>query len=551
MWSTVCGELEVHIIIGSGHSGVACAVRLVRSGCRVLMLDGGGELEAETRGVVDGMSELPPSGWSAEQMEIVRGNVSANAKGVQVKKLFGSDYVFRVAPQELPVRSSAVGHLTPSLAVGGFSNVWGAAALPYSRKDFAGWPLSAEDFRPHYESVLSYMSVTGCSDDLEELFPLFGTNQSQLRVSRQVTRLRDSLMRRRRALRDMGLLFGAPRLAVRSGDLFDSAEDAFRRQCVYCGMCLFGCPYGHIYSTHETLARLRSFPEFQHVSGVVVDRVEESGTGVTVSGCARDTGERVAFSGDRAFLGAGVLSTSRILLRSQESYQSPVNLKVSEYFIIPILSLRNTRQVDREQLHTLSQMFLECVSPRIGRHSAHMQLYSFSEHFRLGLRESLRKIRALLPWIEPHILGRLLVIQGYLHSDVSSSIDLSLEKASTADSLVMTGKVNPHAATVISELVSLLSRALVPSGYVPVRPMLSIGLPGEGRHAGGCFPMGGSDSRSSSDLLGRPFGLRRVHVIDASCFPTIPASTITFSVMANADRIAAGVLNLDEGAGAK
>jgi choline dehydrogenase-like flavoprotein len=44
-----------------------------------------------------------------------------------------------------------------------------------------------------------------------------------------------------------------------------------------------------------------------------------------------------------------------------------------------------------------------------------------------------------------------------------------------------------------------------------------------------------------SDVLGRPHGFDRVHIVDATTFPTIPATTITFSVMANAYRIAAGV----------
>jgi choline dehydrogenase-like flavoprotein len=41
-----------------------------------------------------------------------------------------------------------------------------------------------------------------------------------------------------------------------------------------------------------------------------------------------------------------------------------------------------------------------------------------------------------------------------------------------------------------------------------------------------------------TDTLGRPFGWQRLHVVDSTVFPTIPATTITFSVMANAHRIA-------------
>ena len=37
--------------------------------------------------------------------------------------------------------------------------------------------------------------------------------------------------------------------------------------------------------------------------------------------------------------------------------------------------------------------------------------------------------------------------------------------------------------------------------------------------------------------LGRPAGFKRVYVVDSTVFPSIPATTITFTVMANAHRI--------------
>jgi choline dehydrogenase-like flavoprotein len=40
-----------------------------------------------------------------------------------------------------------------------------------------------------------------------------------------------------------------------------------------------------------------------------------------------------------------------------------------------------------------------------------------------------------------------------------------------------------------------------------------------------------------SDRLGRPHGWSRVHAVDASVFPSVPATTITLPVMANAHRI--------------
>jgi len=66
---------------------------------------------------------------------------------------------------------------------------------------------------------------------------------------------------------------------------------------------------------------------------------------------------------------------------------------------------------------------------------------------------------------------------------------------------------------------------------------MEVGAPGRGYHTGGSFPMRDRPGPFESDRWGRPQGFERVHVVDASVFPSIPAGPITFSVMANAHRI--------------
>jgi choline dehydrogenase-like flavoprotein len=118
------------------------------------------------------MSRKEKDQWTRAELDSIKGGVSASAKGVQLKRIFGSDFPFKEANELLPRKASGVGHLTPSLAVGGFSNVWGAAALPFSTRDLQGWPISSEDLDPFYRSVTRFMPLTGAEDDLRELFPI-------------------------------------------------------------------------------------------------------------------------------------------------------------------------------------------------------------------------------------------------------------------------------------------------------------------------------------------------------------------------------------------
>ena len=67
--------------------------------------------------------------------------------------------------------------------------------------------------------------------------------------------------------------------------------------------------------------------------------------------------------------------------------------------------------------------------------------------------------------------------------------------------------------------------------------LLQMGKPGRSFHAGGSFPMRSKPGAFETDTLRAPGGLRRVHAVDATVLPSIPATTITLTVMANAHRI--------------
>ena len=43
--------------------------------------------------------------------------------------------------------------------------------------------------------------------------------------------------------------------------------------------------------------------------------------------------------------------------------------------------------------------------------------------------------------------------------------------------------------------------------------------------------------RLETDILGRLYGHKRIHIVDGSIMPSIPATTIALLQMANADRI--------------
>nr|WP_256368474.1 GMC oxidoreductase [Ruegeria sp. HKCCC2117] len=89
----------------------------------------------------------------------------------------------------------------------------------------------------------------------------------------------------------------------------------------------------------------------------------------------------------------------------------------------------------------------------------------------------------------------------------------------------------------MARATSRLAQVLKLAGLTPLSFARRPGDVGSSFHVGGSVPMAETPHTGQSDILGRPKGLARVHLVDASSLPSIPATTITFSVMANAHRI--------------
>jgi choline dehydrogenase-like flavoprotein len=130
-----------------------------------------------------------------------------------------------------------------------------------------------------------------------------------------------------------------------------------------------------------------------------------------------------------------------------------------------------------------------------------------------------------------------MVVQGYLDSKDSSAISVRLERRAVGDELVLEAIINPQAKTHVRGISRKLFKCSKYLHTIPLLPLLQIGKPGEGAHVGGTFPMRHTPRELETDILGRLTGTRKIHIVDASVFPSVPSTTITLSVMANAHRI--------------
>jgi choline dehydrogenase-like flavoprotein len=516
----------MHCVIGSGPAGVACAKALLARGANVLMLDAGLELEPERAQIVRRLAETKPSAWKANDIATLKSGMAADETGVPLKLLFGSDFPYRETEEKIPWRGRGIS-FRPSLALGGLSNVWGAAMLPYRDPDISDWPVKNSELAQHYRAVTKITGLAAQRDDLDEIFPLHSENPGTLQSSRQADLLFQNLNRNREKLRGRGWHFGRARVAIRAADNIKGSG------CVHCGFCLYGCPYGCIYNSADTVRELQREANFTYQRDVIVTSLRENSEKVFIEGFHHETLAPLSFEADRVYLAAGVIPTAQILLRSQNAFDLPLTLRDSQYFLFPLVLARRTRDVQAEALYTLSQLFIELSDPKISRRSVHLQIYTYSDTIGQAIRKSLGPLKMFARQLEE----RMIVVQGYLHSDESATVEMKLKRDGEKDFLQLDAKSNPETRRTVKKVLREMLSQTRRLGGIVVPQMLQLAGPGRGFHSGGSIPMRANPKQFESDLLGRPHGWSRVHAVDASVLPSVPATTITFSVMANAHRI--------------
>ncbi len=324
-----------------------------------------------------------------------------------------------------------------------------------------------------------------------------------------------------------GWRFGRARLALRASD---SAEGA---GCLYCKMCLYGCPYGCIYTSARTVSQMRAEGNFQYRRDIIVTRLREEPEKVFITGYHRLTREPLSFEARRVYLASGIAPTTQILLRSQNAYDHPLRARDSQYFIFPLLTWHRAREAREEAAYTLSQLFIEIARSQAAPRPVHLQIYSYNEVIAQTVRQSLGPLKMFAPILEE----RILIAQGYLHSDDSPEIEMTLKRDGEKDYLKVDAKTGPETRRTVLRVLGEFRRNARRLGAVPLASRLQLMQPGAGFHTGGTFPMRAQPAEFESDSLGRPKGWSRVHAVDATILPSVPATTITFPVMANAHRI--------------
>ncbi len=504
-------------IIGSGPSGVAVAMALAKKGQKFSIYDLGTSLPIEAI----------PKFKDSDILSEVFTNAQTQNKNKSITKsrklVFGSDFSYKDNSADLTYASKAV--LNESQAAGGFSTVWGATMLPFTDQELKRyWPSSIlQELLFAYDDIASEVELIGCKQNsLSNIYNLSSYDLKDYVVHKSVKRLLDI-----NNLKSKDFFVGKSLLAVNT----NKSSKGF---CRFCGNCLMGCPYDSILQTHRDILTkvLSTYNYGTYTPSMELISFNERSDGV-VCKFKNLNGDFEEIFANRIFIGSGVVSTAKIVIRSLDVIKQ-VTIKDSQTTFFCALNFIPLQKKVIEKIG-LSNVTITYKNKNCGFDN--MQVYPSNRVFLSlitnGLPNFLSKSIKLV--LQP-LIDKLVFGIHYLNEE--DSAEIVLDKDLYLNELRVTTDGYKSSKRSAQKSLSKVVITFLKRGFLII-PIFKFGAPGEGVHFGASFPMSSSSRNSySSDTLGRIENLKRVHIVDGSVIPHIPAGPITFTIMANAYRIA-------------
>lgn len=511
------------VVVGSGPAGTFAARQL--RGLRVLVLDVGnrapepllddvGLIARKRRGTATAPDLLGPRFESLNN--VTRAYLSPKLKAPQLR------YVTDRWQTLSPVRSDGF-EATMSFASGGFANAWGAGCYRFTDAELRGFPFGASALEPFYDEATEHIGISGRDDDLT---PSFGSTTALL-PPLELDAGGHGLMRRYRSRRAhfhrRGVRIGHPRIAVLTRA--HRGRDAYR----YTGAEFFRPRLPGIYNPAFTLEALIERGTITYRGNQLVERYREDEHGVELTARDTETGTTTTHRGRAVVLAAGALNSAKIVLRSHDDHRSELPLLDNVVSFLPLLDPWRIGCPPPEHALPLQANLIyqgELADEPI-QGSCYGMSAALASDFVFELPLSAGGNLQLIKYVLP----ALMTLQLFYPDAPRAGNGLRLAR----DGCLALRYRPVERGLLERHLVATFRRA----GYLALARLCQYPPAGSSFHYAGCLPMHQRPStRYQTDPSGRLHGTRGVYVADAATFPRLPSKNLTFTIMANAMRIA-------------
>lgn len=530
-------------VVGSGASGVHFALSALKKGHHVTMLDVG-FTGPEPVNPGDHFSQLkctlkdPAAYFLGEKFEsVVPPDFEKEIYGFPPNK----QYIFK-HPAGFKEISTGFEPLF-SFAAGGLAQAWTGGAYPFDDHDLAEFPFGYEELRPFYDEVAQRIGIMGDEDALSRFFPVHRHLLPPLKFDEQSQVLADTYREKGEHLTGKtGVYFGRSRVAVLSQDKQN------RKACDYSGRCIWGCPSDSLYVPMITLKECLGYENFAYIPRHMVTHFRYEANRVTaVIARNLENNEPTAFSVDFLVMAAGTLSSTMVYLESIYRQTGEVlklhGLMDNRQILVPFINLQMLGKPYNPQSYQYHQLALGFRDDSLKGNDYGDYIHGQVTTLKTALMQPVLQTMPL-DWQTATLLGRNLhsalgVININFSDTRRDSNYITLHPFPHGISTLELRYVEPanekkrifSAIKKIKKFMSGLGN-IIPPGQIHIRPM------GASVHYSGTIPMAKNPQSHTLSPNCRSYDFENLYFVDGTSLPFLPAKNLTFTLMANAVRVA-------------
>ncbi len=519
------------VIVGSGPAGVSAAIPLVEAGCRVVMIDAGIEPnQTPPRERFYDIRVQDQEQWKllvGEQFQALRPDVPASPKFRAPPNAFayaGYQQAYAIHTTHF----AAVG----SLAAGGLSNIWGAGVSCYTSEELREFPITRAELEPSYRTIAARIGISGCNTD--DLAAFFGNDvplQPPTSLSENTARLWRRYQAHPAAARRYGVTIGRARNAVLTEDLGE------RQRCQNTNTCLWGCARQAIYTATYDLAWLRRHDNFHYHGRLVVESLRPQQAKYTLRIRPLESAAAFESRASTIILASGAIGSAKLVLDALGMTEQEIPLVSSPVVGFAVWLPERLGAAVAQEAFGLSQLSFTVQS---GENDAVAFGNVFgadgvltSELIRyapLSRPTAIRVMRLLSPSL---LLGNCFLPGQFSQHRLTCRADGALH---------ILGGYRDTLPALVGDVKKRLRKMFLRYGMLVLPNSFRLTTPGEDVHYAATLPMRRAPEAHQTKPTGEVAGLAGVYVVDGAVLSALPAKGHTFTIMANADRIARGIV---------
>ena len=457
-------QIERYVVIGSGPTAITCIASLINSGIRPLVLDFG----------------------------------LKSIKNLESKNLGQKVWFNSAAAYQQPDNSKLSYHkdikVRASYGLGGYSRVWGATCN--LRDGFSNWHENVRPTEGDIRLVSDLLNASTFDVSVES------TGEHVFRVLQNL---------------NSELVSIEPTLAI-------DTRSTSKNKCINLGNCLTGCEVDAIWYAGDLIRKWSASELIDYRAGVLVEKLINHEDFIEIH--TKTDSEIHVVKASKVFLGAGVLSTSQILIESGILEEIVIKETPTCFLAAIVLEsgmppIKNRNTLSKAWVTDLANSFL-------------IQLYSPGKGNMTRMQDALPKLISHGPILKA--ASKYLMPLIIYATEVPSAKMFYNANRDKIEITPIKSKIRRKEFKRIIKLIRkpfFKSRSLIPPyQFFIKREILS------GYHFGASIAHG-----EITDQLGQISGFDNIYVIDASVLPKLSPGSITPIAMINAARITRNVIN--------